>query len=183
MNLYTYVHNNPLIYHDPTGHFVMFLPIVIPAIVAKIGLGAAVVGAGVYVGNEISEANKSKVSQQPPITQKKPTISEQPIIQQKPVVIQARGPYNWANQDTLQDHYERHASDFNISNPNQYAYEANRFFINKGKYQNKTDVDGTIRVFDPQSNTFGSFNSNGTTRTYLKPTSPTYWQRQPGELK
>lgn len=37
-----------------------------------------------------------------------------------------------------------------------------------------------IRVYDPQTNTFGSYNSNGTTKTYYKPTSSTYWQRQPG---
>jgi pyocin large subunit-like protein len=44
----------------------------------------------------------------------------------------------------------------------------------------KIDADGVIRVYDPATNTFGSYNANGTTRTFFKPTSPTYWDRQPG---
>src|SRR5690606_16853246 len=27
INLYTYVHNNPLKYHDPTGHFAFLIPV------------------------------------------------------------------------------------------------------------------------------------------------------------
>jgi pyocin large subunit-like protein len=44
----------------------------------------------------------------------------------------------------------------------------------------KIDSDGVIRIFDPASNTFGAYNPDGTTRTFFKPTSPTYWDRQPG---
>jgi hypothetical protein len=33
--------------------------------------------------------------------------------------------------------------------------------------------------FDPQSGTSGSFNPNGTTRTFFKPSSQTYFDRQP----
>jgi pyocin large subunit-like protein len=42
------------------------------------------------------------------------------------------------------------------------------------------DSQGVIRVFDPQTGSFGSFNPNGTTRTFFKPSSPTYFDRQPG---
>lgn len=44
----------------------------------------------------------------------------------------------------------------------------------------KVDADGVMRVYDPRSNTFGAFNPDGTTRTFFKPTSPTYFDRQPG---
>ncbi|HET8772057.1 MAG TPA: hypothetical protein VFM71_13825 [Gemmatimonadaceae bacterium] len=44
----------------------------------------------------------------------------------------------------------------------------------------KIDTDGVIRIYDPTSNTFGAFNANGTTRTLFKPSSDTYWARQPG---
>ena len=40
---------------------------------------------------------------------------------------------------------------------------------------------GVIRVYDPETNTFGAFNPDGTTRTFFKPTSPTYFNRQPGQ--
>jgi pyocin large subunit-like protein len=44
----------------------------------------------------------------------------------------------------------------------------------------KVDADGVTRVFDPASNTFGAYNSDGSTRTFFKPSSSTYWERQPG---
>jgi hypothetical protein len=37
-----------------------------------------------------------------------------------------------------------------------------------------------IRIYDPATNTFGAFNPSGATRTFFKPTSPSYWERQPG---
>lgn len=48
--------------------------------------------------------------------------------------------------------------------------------------------DGTIRVYDRASNTFGSFTPNGATRTFYKPdparhpyaTNWDYWMVQPG---
>jgi hypothetical protein len=42
------------------------------------------------------------------------------------------------------------------------------------------ELSGSIRTYDPASNSFGSYNANGTTRTFFKPTSPTYFDRQPG---
>lgn len=46
----------------------------------------------------------------------------------------------------------------------------------------KTDMDGIIRVYDPETNTFGSYNSDGTTRTFFKPRGgQKYFDNQPGE--
>ncbi len=52
----------------------------------------------------------------------------------------------------------------------------------------KIGPDGAIRVYDPATNSFGSFNANGTTRTFYKPnpaqhgypTNLDYWNAQPG---
>ena len=57
-----------------------------------------------------------------------------------------------------------------------------------GSLPTKIATDGTIRVYDPATNTFGSFNANGTTKTFFTPdpaqrglpTNLDYWNAQPG---
>lgn len=39
--------------------------------------------------------------------------------------------------------------------------------------------DGRIRSWDPTNNTFASYTPDGETMTLSKPTSPSYWERQP----
>ncbi|MGG0821640.1 hypothetical protein ABE099_02085, partial [Paenibacillus turicensis] len=211
LNLFTYVHNSPLIYTDPSGHWAF----VIPAIEAAMPyvIGAVTVLTGIKVGVDINNKGvngfdtyqskptiiqqprvkaKTQVITTPPITKKKvtvsqqpkvkqgPIVSQQPIIKQKPVVVQVRGPHNWGNRATLPRHVRDHGSDFNITSQDEYAYRANEFFLNRGRYRVKTDENGIIKVYEPQTNTFGAYNPDGTTKTFFKPTSPTYWQRQRG---
>ena len=77
---------------------------------------------------------------------------------------------NWGNSDTLQDHFDEHGPDFGATDPQDYAKKANEFYRNKNDYQIKVDTDGIIRVYDPATNTFGSYNADRTTRTFFKPT-------------
>ncbi|MFC3341605.1 polymorphic toxin-type HINT domain-containing protein [Paenibacillus abyssi] len=94
----------------------------------------------------------------------------------------ACGPYQWGNKNTLQDHYDRHGSYFGAKNPTEYANKANDFFKNRNKYKVKVDTDGTIRVYDPKTNSFGSYNADGTTKTFYKPKrGQAYWDDQPGK--
>jgi hypothetical protein len=51
-----------------------------------------------------------------------------------------------------------------------------------GSLPTKIDADGGIRVYDPTTNTFGAYNPGGSTRTLFKPSSPTYFDRQPGNI-
>jgi len=49
----------------------------------------------------------------------------------------------------------------------------------------KIGPDGVIRVFDSETNTFGSYNMNGTTKTFFRPwwsklTRGLYWEDQLG---
>ena len=44
----------------------------------------------------------------------------------------------------------------------------------------KVDDAGTIRIFDSQSGAFGAYNRDGTTKTFFKPGSNGYFERQPG---
>lgn len=91
-------------------------------------------------------------------------------------------PISWGNESTLQDHFERHGSDFGAKRPNEYTQKANEFYNNRSKYKVKVDENGVIRIYDPQTNTFGSYNSDGTTRTFFKPIGgQNYFNSQPGK--
>jgi len=92
---------------------------------------------------------------------------------------------NWGNPKTLQDHFDRHGKDFGSSCPGDYAKQAAAFFqkAQTEKLPTKISSDGVIRAYDPKSNTFGSYNSDGTTKTFFKPSSPAYWGKQPGDLQ
>ncbi len=72
-----------------------------------------------------------------------------------------------------------------------YARQASEFFQSGLADELPTKIDpktGTIRIYDPESNTFGSYNANGTTRTFYKPdpsmhpyqTNWDYWRAEPG---
>jgi hypothetical protein len=99
-------------------------------------------------------------------------------------------PDSWGNPNTLQDHVEDHAADFNIDPLDPYAKEnyanqAQEFFqrsFDEG-LPTRIDQDGYLRTYDPATNTFGSYNPDGTTRTYFKPDAGyNYFNEQPGTL-
>ena len=58
----------------------------------------------------------------------------------------------------------------------------------KSGFWTKVDSNGTLRKYDPTTNTFASYNADGTTRTFYKPnpakhgypTNLDYWNAQPG---
>jgi len=76
------------------------------------------------------------------------------------------------------------------NNADDYARLADDFLeqSQRGGFRTKVDPDGTIRAYDPATNTFGSFNGDGTTKTFFKPdpsvhgypTNLDYWNAQPG---
>jgi len=87
-----------------------------------------------------------------------------------------------ANPKTLADHFGRHGGDFGATSADEYAQMASEFFQRGGVDGLPTKIasDGTIRMYDPASNTFGSFNPAGQTRTFSKPDPaihgyPTNW--------
>lgn len=102
----------------------------------------------------------------------------------------------WGNPSTLADHFTRHGADFGANSAIDYAGKASRFLQESQRVGLPTKIgsDGVIRVYDAKTNTFGSYNSNGTTRTFFKPearsaTNPTghnypsnhdYWNAQQG---
>src|SRR5579859_4894322 len=90
---------------------------------------------------------------------------------------------SWGKPGTLADHYRRHGADFEAVGEDDYAAQASSFLQRSQaqRFPTKIDEDGVIRVYDPATNTFGSFNSDGTTRTFYKPSGGlAYWNKQPG---
>jgi hypothetical protein len=100
-----------------------------------------------------------------------------------PVITPPPSRQTWARLDSLQDHYERHGRDFSAKSPDDYAAQA-WLFLQRACAEKlpmkRDDTDGTLRVFDPKTRAFAAYNADGKTKTFFKPESPGYWQRQPG---
>lgn len=90
----------------------------------------------------------------------------------------------WGYPPSLLDHFERHGGDFNAKDAEDYARMAWEF-QQRAKAEGlptKVDLEGVKRIFDPTSGAFAAYNRNGTTKTFFKPSSRDYFDRQPGEL-
>jgi hypothetical protein len=87
---------------------------------------------------------------------------------------------SWGSARKLNEHLKQHGRDFGTNSAREYAKQA-QDFLKRGttdKLPTVIDKQGVVRMYDPATNTFGSYNANGTTRTFYKPTSPTYFERQ-----
>jgi hypothetical protein len=90
----------------------------------------------------------------------------------------------WGSLDSLEDHYERHGADFGSRSAEDYAQEAWLFLqraIEEGLPAKLDETDGTVRVFDPKMRAFAAYRRDGRARTYFKPQSRDYFERQPGK--
>jgi hypothetical protein len=88
----------------------------------------------------------------------------------------------WGNPASLPDHFARHGTDFGARDADEYARMASEF-LQRARAEGlpaKVDGTGVLRVFDPQSGAFGAYNRDGTTKTFFKPGSRGYFERQPG---
>jgi pyocin large subunit-like protein len=107
----------------------------------------------------------------PPVTETAPKTKRVPPARE-----------TWANLFTLRDHFERHGRDFKAKDLEAYAAEAWRF-LQRAREEGlpaKVDDAGTVRVYDPKTGAFGAFNREGKTKTFFKPRSRSYFERQPG---
>jgi hypothetical protein len=87
----------------------------------------------------------------------------------------------WGRPETLIDHFRRHGADFGAKSAKDYAKMAAHFFerAQEEKLPTKIASDGTIRVYDRKTNTFGAYNPDGTTKSFFKPKDGIkYWNRQ-----
>lgn len=121
-----------------------------------------------------------------PKLQDSPVANKSPPVVSKPAPVPLKVPptkATWGNFYSLRDHYERHGADFQSKSPDDYAAKA-WLFLQRAKTEGLPikydEVDGTIRVWDGKTRSFAAYNRDGTTKTFFKPESPTYWSRQPG---
>jgi hypothetical protein len=87
----------------------------------------------------------------------------------------------WGRPETLIDHFRRHGADFGATSAREYATMAYDFYrrAQEEKYPRKIASDGTIRIYDRKTNTFGAYSPDGTTKTFFKPKNgERYWKRQ-----
>ena len=90
----------------------------------------------------------------------------------------------WGNPASLPDHFERHGPDFDAKSAEDYAAKAWLFreLARARGLPMKLDTDGTVQIWDGVTRSFAAYNRDGTAKTFFKPGSPGYWQRQPGRL-
>jgi pyocin large subunit-like protein len=90
----------------------------------------------------------------------------------------------WGNPSSLPDHFARHGGDFGASSPEEYARMAWLFLQRataEGLPAKYDESDDTIRVWDPKSRTFAAYHRDGRAKTFFKPDSRGYFDRQPGK--
>jgi pyocin large subunit-like protein len=97
--------------------------------------------------------------------------------------VALRATQTWGNPASLPDHFARHGADFGARDAQEYARMASEL-LQRARSEGlpaKVDDDGVLRVFDPRSGAFGAYNRDGTTKTFFKPGSRGYFERQPGQ--
>lgn len=89
---------------------------------------------------------------------------------------------DWADDDPEKfgRHFDKHAKDFGAKNWNDYARKSQDFYrrAQTEKLPSVRTKAGWTKIYDPKTNSFGSYNPQGKTETFFKPTPPTYYERQ-----
>jgi len=87
----------------------------------------------------------------------------------------------WGRPETLQGHYEDHGKDFGATSPEDYVNQSQQFLQDTMANDYPTIIDniGNIRSYDADTNTFGSYNPDYTTRSFYSPNDgPQYFTDQ-----
>ena len=87
-------------------------------------------------------------------------------------VAKISSKYNWGSAEKLLDHFQRHGEDFRAKDAADYAKKANNFSEQFGKQGIDAKVDpssGDVLMYEARTNTFGSYNQHGQTKTFYKP--------------
>lgn len=87
---------------------------------------------------------------------------------------------DWANDARKADHFDRHGADFGATNADEYTAMARNLYVNRANLETHVDLRGIVRVYERGTNSFGVFDPRGVIKTFYKPSSPTYWDRNYG---
>ena len=110
--------------------------------------------------------------------------STSPVAKTSPAAKTPPTRETWGSPASLPDHFARHGADFSAKDADDYARLAWEF-RERAKAERlpaKVDETGVRRVFDPKTGAFAAYNRDGTTKTFFKPGSPGYFERQPGRI-
>ncbi|HEX3649739.1 MAG TPA: hypothetical protein VHV49_15045 [Pseudonocardiaceae bacterium] len=107
------------------------------------------------------------------------TPDEPNTPEQSPTEVEKFEAKNFRNDQTAQRHLRDHGGDFGSQSVADYEQGADNFLreAQENDYPARVDADGRVRIYDPSTNTFGVYDSDGTIVSYYKPSSPTYWER------
>jgi uncharacterized protein RhaS with RHS repeats len=198
VNLYAYVNNDPINYIDPSGlcaesfakgfeaSFTFNSNININADMSNPwNMSAYTAGATAGIGANVGIAVGGGLGARGAVA-----AGELGVDAARVGAARVGTAESWGNSASLADHFARHGADFGATSAENYASQASRF-LQRSQAEGlptKIDLNGTIRTYEPASNTFASYNANGTTRTFFSPnpashgypTNMDYWNAQPG---
>ncbi|MFO1514406.1 MAG: hypothetical protein U1F83_16110 [Verrucomicrobiota bacterium] len=152
--------------------------VVVSGLQPGVGYSVAIGSARVWLAtNKFTATGTPPFPPSPAVSAGKPNFPE-------PKAVAPPTRKTWGNLESLPDHFARHGADFRAKDQDDYARQAWEF-LQRAKAEGlpaKVDDDGVLRVFDPKSGAFASYNRDGTTKTFFKPNSRGYFERQPGKL-
>jgi len=181
LNRYAYVDGNPTTRSDPSGHF---LDTVVDIGFIIIDLGSLAFGPPKDYETNSAALGVDLIAAGVPFVTGAGLAVRAAKGAESASDLALHGRTLWARAETLEDHFLRHGADFGATSADEYAQLASDFLKRSQveRLPTKIDGNGVIRVFDPGTNTFGAYNADGTTRTLFRPSTPDYWQTQPGNL-
>lgn len=87
--------------------------------------------------------------------------------------------YTFRNESTLESHYEKHGSEFDYHNANEYQDGANDVINNPASLHKTEAEDGDDVYYLESTNEFVIVSTDGYIRTYFKPSDgKAYYDRQ-----
>jgi hypothetical protein len=130
---------------------------------------------GEKIKRSITKSDTSKGS--PPAQNETPPKLSPKSAEAKPDSKQADNPSSktgsgkFASQAKLQDHFERHGSDFGAQSPAEYQDQASNFTTGEkpAGVLEKVRPNGDVVRYDPNTDEFGVASRDGIIRTYYKP--------------
>jgi hypothetical protein len=94
-------------------------------------------------------------------------------------------PAGWGLPRTLERHLHAHMSDFGATSAEEYVAQAEQLLeeARQGLHEVRVDAPSkTIWAYDRATRRFGAYNLDGTTKTFFRPSSLDYFEKQGGRV-